>query len=239
MPRNLAEVQAELTRVSNAAKAMLARALRAGTINQATHDELVREVSDSGDPEKVVVVTLRVRDAEKLAARNDLNSRVETALAGLARQAGVTVVAGSTTVEVVAPGAAPTTHEPEDEFPEDESDEYDPRDEEPAAAAPAGTPVTITARSTDTYALRNGDTSVISDRVTRALNGVGDRHGVRVQGVTVDAAHDGRVTIRGQATGSTYVLRSAGAREQVEQALRQLARDNGLPLPTEVALTVG
>lgn len=224
MPKNLAEVQVELTRISNRAKELVGQALRRGTISRVEHDRYVRELSETGNVTRVLV-ELELEDADSIRNRADLARQVEQALAGLARQAGARVVAGSTRVTLDAIDPANEDGYQETDFDETETDEVYTN-----VAGDAGVLVQINARvANDSNALTLGDRTTIRRRVEGALGELGRGYGINmVPGSTVVNLMGRDVQIQHRATGEVHLV-SQGA-EQVADTLSRLASEIGVEL---------
>lgn len=223
MPKNLAEVQAELTRIAAYARDLVGQALSRGTITKDQHDGYVRNLTESGGASRVLI-ELELEDADKIA-RTDLAEQVERVLAQLARMGGARVVPNSTkvTLDAINPATDDGYEEPFIADDDEESDEFDPADVTPEAPVDGGSVVTITTRLSPgaTLPAVNGQ---LDQAVEGVLTTLGARHGITMlRGTTQVRVNDRDVTITHRATGNV-ALADRGA-DQVESVLAQLARN--------------
>lgn len=220
MPKNLAEVQAELTRIAAYARDLVGQALSRGTITKDQHDGYVRNLTESGGVTRVLI-ELELEDADKIA-RTDLDEQVERVLAQLALIGGARVVPNSTkvTLDAINPATDDGYEEPFIADDDEGSDEFDPADVTPEAP---GSVVTITTRLSPgaTLPAVNGQ---LDQAVEGVLTTLGARHGITMlRGTTQVRVNDRDVTITHRATGNV-ALADRGA-DEVESVLAQLARN--------------
>lgn len=228
MPKNLAEVQAELTRIAARARELVGQALTRGTIDKTQHDAYVRELTETGGATRVLI-ELELEDADKIA-RTDLDEQVERVLAQLALIGGARVVPNSTKVTLGA--INPATDDGYDE-PDFDADDEDAENEDAATEAPAGAgqQVTIAARTrVDSSSLANvGNTRLVKERLEDVLGSLGRQHGIHMVAGSTDYTVNGRdVTITHRATGDVYLASLGNA--QVEEALSRLGHLQGVEL---------
>lgn len=232
MPKNLAEVQAELTRIAAYARNLVGQALTRGTITHEQHDAYVRNLTETNGVTRVLI-ELELEDADVLSGRADLNEQVERALSGLARQAGARVVSGS--VNVTLDSIDPDTT---DGYTEDPTDELDDEPEEPTESPVAptyattpgdrGVTITITTRLAGAGAMP-GNTADVSRAVERALTVLGQQQGIAVVPGSTEVRVTGQdVRITQRATGNVHLAAHGAGR--VEDSLAALGREYDLRL---------
>lgn len=218
MPKNLAQVQAELARIAAYARDLVGQALSRGTITKDQHDGYVRNLTESGGVTRVLI-ELELEDADKIV-RTDLDEQVERVLAQLALIGGARVVPNSTKVTLDA--INPATDDGYEELGEDESDEFDPADVTPEAPVDGGSTVTITTRLSPGATLPAVNVH-LNRMVENELANLGREHGiVMVPESTQVRVNDRDLTITHRATGNVN-LADRGA-DQVESVLAALGR---------------
>jgi hypothetical protein len=211
---------------------LIREAQEGGLVDAATAQRHLRELGVE-ELAATVTVTAQVRgDLDQLRNGNgEVTRQIEQTLGGLARQVGVTVVAGSVRLNVDGEVPTPAPAAPAPARPEPW------RPQAAQAADNRGQAVSITLGWGGRLPAEGRQ--VVEDRLVR----LGQQVGVNVVpgSVAITNPGGGIATIQLRATGvAAIAARRAEVERAVEQALTALARDNGIeaPRPGSVRVTV-